>query len=98
MPLQIQYSQRARIEYIDLLNYVVQNFGLDKAVRIDALFEKIILQISINPKMYPLYDKRRKIRKCVISIQTSLYYRISGKYLDLVSFRGNLMNPQEVSF
>lgn len=97
MSLQIQYSQRARIEYIELLNYVILNFGLEKAVQIDVLFEKIILQISINPEMYPIYNKRRNIRKCVISKQTSLYYRISGKYIELVSFRGNLMNPNKIS-
>ena len=96
MPLQIQYSQRASMEYKEILNYVILNFGVDKAAEIDILFEKIIFQISIHPKMYPIFDKQRKIRKCVISTQTSLYYRISGKYLQLVSFRGNLMNPKEI--
>ena len=57
MPLQVQYSQRARLEYKKLINFVILNFGLEKAVQIDALFEKIIFQISINPKMYPIYNK-----------------------------------------
>lgn len=97
MPLHIQYSQRARFEYKDLIKYVVQKFGLDKATRIDNLFERIIFQISVNPKMYPIFDRKRKIRRCVISKQTSLYYRVSGKYLELISFRGNLMNPNKIN-
>jgi len=97
MPLQIQYSQRARIEYKELVKYVIVNFGFHKAQEIDVYFEKLINQISFNPKMYPLFDKRKNIRRCVISKQTSLYYRISGKYVELVSFRGNLMNPKKVN-
>jgi plasmid stabilization system protein ParE len=93
MPLQIRYSQRARSEYKELLTYVILNFGIQKATEIDAVFEKLIHQISENPKMYSLFDEHKNIRKCVISKQTSLYYRISGKYIELVSFRGNLMNP-----
>jgi plasmid stabilization system protein ParE len=82
MPLQIRYSQRARSEYKELLTYIILNFDIQKATEIDAVFEKLINQISENPKMYPLFFKRKKIRRCVISKQTSLYYRISGKYIE----------------
>jgi plasmid stabilization system protein ParE len=97
MPLQIQYSQKARLEYKELLNYIVLNYGFQKAISVDAYFDKIINQISLTPKMYSVFDEKRNIRKCVISKQTSLYYRISGKYLELVSFRGNLMNPNKIN-
>lgn len=98
MPLQIKYSRRAGNEYKQLLKYIIQNFGLEKAIIIDLIFEKIIYQISANPFMYPLIDKKRNIRRCVISKQTTLYYRISGRNLELVSFRGNLMNPDKINF
>lgn len=98
MPLQIRYSQRAKSEYKELLAYIILNFGIQKATDTDAVFEKLIHQISENPKMYSLFDEHKNIRKCVISKQTSLYYRISGKYIELVSFRGNLMNPVKTNF
>jgi len=97
MPLQILYSQRAKLEYKNILLYVIRYFGLDKAIQIDRLFEKIIHQISINPEMYPIFNRKRNIRRCVISSQTSLYYRISGNNLELISFRGNVMNPNEIN-
>ena len=98
MPLQIRYSHRAKFEYKEIIVYVIQNFGLEKAAKIDSLFEKSIYQISINPKIYPIFDKKRNIRKCVLSKQTSLYYKITGKHIDLISFRGNLMNPENINF
>jgi len=97
MPLKILYSQRAKLEYKRILLYVIQDFGLYKAIQIDRLFEKIIFQISINPGMYPVFNRKRNIRRCVISSQTSLYNRISGGNLELISFRGNLMNPNEIN-
>ena len=97
MPLQILYSQRAKLEYKNILLYLIKDFGLDKAIQIDELFEKIIFQISINPGMYPVFNSKRNIRRCVISSQTSLYYRISGGNVELISFRGNLMNPNEIN-
>lgn len=97
MSFQIRYSQRASLEYKEILDYVIRNFGLKKAIEIDILFEKIIFQISLNPKMYSVFNEKRKIRKCVISSQSSLYYRISGPYIELVSFRENLMNPKQLN-
>jgi plasmid stabilization system protein ParE len=97
MPFQIVYSHRAKSEYKEIILYVVQNFGLEKAAKIDSLFEKIIFQISINPKMYPLFNKKRNIRRCVISKQTSMYYRIAKETVEIVSYRSNLMNPDTLN-
>jgi plasmid stabilization system protein ParE len=97
MPFQIRYSPRALAEYESILDYLILNFGLARTIEIDAYFDNVIRQISLTPKMYPLFDTKRKIRRSVISKQTTLYYRISGKYIELISFRGNFMNPDEIN-
>lgn len=96
MPFLVRYSPRALAEYESILDYLILNFGLAKAVEIDVYFDKVIGQISITPKMYPLFDRKRKIRRCVLSKQTTLYYRIRGNKIELISFRGNLMNPDDM--
>lgn len=50
--------------------------------------------IAINPYMFPYSNKKENLRRCVISPQTTLYYRFLGEYIELVSFRGNQMNPE----
>jgi hypothetical protein len=97
MSFQIHFSPRASFEYGNVMDYVIFNFGMQTASEIEEDFDRLLNQISLNPKMYPLFDKRKKIRRCVISKQTSLYYRISGEYLEIVSFRGNLMNPNKIN-
>ncbi len=97
MALSIRYSNRALSEYESILEYIIQHFGLSKAIEVDSYFENLIFQIAKNPWMYPVFDVKRNIRRCVISKQTSLFYRISEKRIELVSFRGNLMNPESLN-
>lgn len=97
MPYPVRYSQRAYIEYEDLIEYVFNNFGIAVAAKVDTYFEQVVNQISINPLLYPCSEKKKNIRRCVISFQTTLYYRFDGEHVELISFRGNKMNPKSLA-
>ena len=94
MAYPVRYSTRAYIEYEDILEYISGKFGIAIAAKVDTYFEEVINQISINPFLYPYSHKKKNMRRCVINYQTTLYYRFSGEYVELVSFRGNKMNPK----
>jgi len=94
MPFEVRYSSRAYLEYEAILDYVVDNFGLEAAVKVDMHFEEVIDQIAINPFLFPCSDKVEKLRRCVIGSQTTLYYRFNGECVELASFRGNMMDPK----
>lgn len=96
MPYEVRYSTRAYKEYEGILDYVSNKFGAAIAIKVDIYFEEIIDQISINPFLYPYSDKKEALRRCVISPQTTLYYRFSGECIELASFRGNKMNPKTI--
>jgi plasmid stabilization system protein ParE len=96
MPYQVRYSTRASVEYEEILDYVVGKFGLQVAAKVDMHLEEVIDQISINPYLYPYSDKMKNLRRCVISPQTTLYYRFNGECVELASFRGNKMNPRTI--
>ena len=98
MPYSIRYSIRAYNEYEQILDYVFKEFGIEVAAKVDMYFEAVIDHIAINPLLYPYFDKTKNVRRCVISPQTTLYYRFNGVYVELVSFRGNRMNPEAISF
>ncbi len=93
----VRYSSRAYFEYENILDYIVTRFGHSVALKVDLYFEEIISQISINPFLFPVSDKLKNIRRCVISKQTSLYYRFNGEFVEIVSFRGNMMDPTEMN-
>lgn len=94
MPFEVRYSTRAYSEYEEILDYVLEKFGAVVAAKVDIHFEEVIDQIAINPSLYPYSNKIKNLRRCVISPQTSLYYRFNGEYIELASFRGNKMNPK----
>jgi len=93
----VRYSSRAYNEYENLLDYVLENFGIAKAAQVDAYIDGIIDLIATNPRLYPYSNKKQNIRRCVISPQTTLYYRFLGECVELASFRGNKMNPDTIN-
>ncbi|HLN75332.1 MAG TPA: type II toxin-antitoxin system RelE/ParE family toxin [Prolixibacteraceae bacterium] len=94
MAYPIRYSNRAYSEYASIIEYIIEKFGIEIAKKVDNYFEEVIIQISINPLLFPYSDKKKNLRRCVISPQTTLYYRFGGEYIEIVSFRGNKMNPK----
>lgn len=94
MPFEVRYSTRAYSEYEEILDYVSKKFGLAVAAKVNKHFEEVINQIAINPLLYPCSNKIKNLRRCVISPQTTLYYRFNGECVELASFRGNKMNPK----
>tara|TARA_R110002051_G_scaffold325057_1_gene425510 strand:+ start:2823 stop:3119 length:297 start_codon:yes stop_codon:yes gene_type:complete len=95
LKLSIRYSLRARQEEMELLDYVLQNFGQKKAKEIYLLLEKRLDQLSESPEMYRESNKRKGLRKCVFSKQTSIYYRVKEDHIEIVSFRPNRKNPNK---
>ena len=87
MPYPVRYSTRSYHEYEAILDYVSEEFGAAVAARVDAYFEEAIDQIAINPRLFPYSDKKKNLRRCVISPQTTLYYRFNGECVELASFR-----------
>ena len=95
MALAVRYSLRARHEEIELLEYVVREFGQNKAKEIYVSIENTLGGISEAPEMYRESNKRKGLRKCAFSRQTSIYYRIREDHIEVVSFRPNWKDPRK---
>ena len=75
MSKQIIWSPAADIDFADILAYLSKKWS-NKVVNqfIDTV--DVYLQfISVNPKMFPLINKKLNVRKCVLTKQNSLFYR-----------------------
>lgn len=93
MSLPIRYSLRAWNEEIELLDYIVKEFGQNKAEEIFNKIEASMDLISKTSVMYIESRKRKNLRKFVFSKQTSIYYSIKKDHIEIVSFRPNRKNP-----
>ena len=61
-------------------------------MQIDEKITRTINQISINPIQFP--ESKKGVRRCVLSKQTTLYYRIKQHYIEVVTFWVNYKNPK----
>lgn len=94
MALPIRYALRARHEEIELLEYVLNKFGQKSAKEVYIQIEKVLEGIANMPEAYPASMKRKGLRRCVFSKQTSIYYRVHDDHVEVVSFRPNRKNPK----
>lgn len=95
MKLTIRYSLRARQEEIELLEYILNRYGENTAKKVYNKIEKVLSEIASMPDMYRSSRRKEGLRKCVLSKQTSIYYRVKGDYLEIVSFRANRKDPRK---
>ena len=76
MKLKVRYSLRARHEQIELLEYILNRFGQNSAKKVYNKIERVLAEIANMPEMYRPSKVKKGLRKCVLSKQTSIYYRV----------------------
>lgn len=95
--LDIRYSKRAKNEYFKLLDYLIDNFGARIAEKVDKDILNTLKQISLNPIQFPDSKEKKGIRRCVLSKQTTIYYRVKRNYVEIVTLWANKKNPRKKS-
>lgn len=84
----IHWTQEAADSYIETLVFILEKWTIKEALHFETLTEELLANLSNNSKLCPEL-KMLKIRKCVISEQTSLVYRISSKSIEIITFIDN---------
>ncbi len=72
----------ATVEYLEI------RFSEKEIQRLAKEIERITELISHNPNLFPLSDKK-KVRKVVILRFNSMYYRVEGHQVQILSFFSN---------
>ncbi|TVR39277.1 MAG: type II toxin-antitoxin system RelE/ParE family toxin [Cryomorphaceae bacterium] len=93
MKREIIWSARARKDYLELMGYLIEKWGLPSARKVNAHLLTILDQIAHRPEIFQRSLKHKDIRKCVLSKQTSLYYRVRKNQIELITLFDNRQNP-----
>lgn len=75
----------------EVLEFVVNNWSLKIAIKVDLEIQNYLLLLANNHKMCSKFGIE-DLRKCVISKHTSLIYRIIGEEVELIAFIPNKSN------
>lgn len=94
----LKWADRALEEYDKLLDYLYGEWGEDIAIEVAIKIDHTILRIQTSPEHFPFYRKKKKIRRCVASPQTSIYFHFEHDMVEILSLFDNRQNPKKRKF
>jgi plasmid stabilization system protein ParE len=90
----IFWTEHALSELEETLEYLVNNFSKKELEKLSRKIESTIYLISQNPGLFSKSDKQEVYRVTILNFNT-LYYRIQGEKIEILSFFSNRQNPQK---
>jgi hypothetical protein len=85
--------------YKNLQNIVsyLEKFWTSTEIRKFAkLLDKQLILIKKNPALYPYSNKSKQIHKSVLTKHTTLYYKVIGSEIYLISLFDTRQNPEKL--
>jgi hypothetical protein len=83
------------MNYKNLLDYLLEEWGDEIITRVISEIDQTLSRIQSSPEQFPVFLKRKRIRRCVASPQTSIYFKINRNAIELYSFFDNRQNPKK---
>ena len=96
MNRKVKTSKTAQKKLEKLFEYLIQEWS--EKVKSDFIIklDKCVDLIKSNPDIFPESDKQNGLHKCVITKQTTLYYRFNSKSIFLVTIFDSRQHPNKL--
>jgi plasmid stabilization system protein ParE len=89
----IVWTDHALDELSRTFSYLEQNFSEREIRRLANKIETTLHLITTQPRMFPESTERNGVRRAVILRFNSMYYRVQGKKIEILSFFSNRQDP-----
>ncbi|RYY06021.1 MAG: type II toxin-antitoxin system RelE/ParE family toxin [Sphingobacteriaceae bacterium] len=93
MSLQVFYTPQAKETLTSVYNFISNNYGLRVAEKFLLKTERTINLIADHPLMFKPSLFEESVRIGLISKQTSIFYRVHDKSIQLLFFWDNRQEP-----
>ncbi|MHC1705009.1 MAG: type II toxin-antitoxin system RelE/ParE family toxin [Tenuifilaceae bacterium] len=94
MKREIRLSKRAMRKLDSLLVYLEEEWSTKVKHEFVLKLDKSLKQIQKLPDSFPESEKIRGLRKCVVTKQTTFFYKYSETNIDVVTIFDNRQNPK----
>jgi len=91
----ILWTDHALKELSDTYAYLESNFSHKVLKNLSIELDNILALITNNPKLFPK-SHLVNVRKVVVKRFNTLYYRINGDTIEILSFFSNRQNPEKL--
>jgi plasmid stabilization system protein ParE len=86
--LEVLWSPQAELSYLKILSYIIDEWSVKDADNFDKKTERLIAKLRTNQNLCPK-SNIENLRKCLVSHQTSLVYRVENNCIEIVDFISN---------
>lgn len=90
--MNIIWTDEAKSSYKETIANILDLWNVDIAIKVENEVNTLISNLESHKHLCPASKTDKKLRRCVVSKQTSLLYEIKGDNLYLVSFFANKSN------
>jgi plasmid stabilization system protein ParE len=92
----IAFSANANKRLESLIDYLELEFSLKTKEKFILNFDKIIYLIQNSPETFPKSTINGSLRRCVVSKQTTIYYKFNSKQIRILSIFDTRQNPLNI--
>src|SRR6218665_2071423 len=91
-------EQKAEIEkgLSELFEYLEGRWSERIKNKFISNLDKVIYLIQIEPEIFPKSELNKNYRKCVLSKQTTIYYKYNTKRVEIITFFDTRQNPNKI--
>lgn len=94
--MQISWSPRAKSDYLNVLGYLDKTWGRQVVIRYIQRVNAILLSITETPTLYLLAGPSTTARRCVVTKQTTLYYRLKAESnIEIITLFDTRQDPRK---
>ena len=95
---QIVWTSLSESDFEKILDYLAQHWNNKVALHFIDLVDSQLRLIALQSKLYPLINKKKGIRKCVITKHNALFYRESVGKIEILRLYDTRQNPRKHIF
>lgn len=93
MERKVVISRTAEKKLEKLFDYLTEKWSEKVKNEFVKKLDHNIKIIRVQPEIFPESKKGKKLRRCVITKQTTLYYRFNSKQINVVTIFDTRQNP-----
>ena len=92
----IIFSKNAEKSLFELFEYLETKWSKTIKNKFISNLDKVIYLIQSDPEIFPKSELNNRYRKCILSKQTTIYYKFNTKRVDIITFFDTRQDPNKI--
>ena len=98
MRYKVKWTLSAENDFDLITDYLLDNWSASVLQKFIEITEASIQQILRFPTLFPIIYKKERVRKCVLTKQNTLYYKIKDSEIQILRIFDTRQNPSKLQF